>query len=94
MILGQTSGASSTGPLRFNIDLWKEMRAKRLVPTNSRIAELVRQYKGSIPEVHQSIFDKLLSHIDAFAAHVANDRVEYGANRYPSKINDIVKSNI
>jgi hypothetical protein len=91
---GPNSGADSDGPVRFNLSAWYELRAKRILPNNSLIAEIVCEHRHLIPKEHEALFDKLLSHIDAFGAHVANENVEYSAHQFPKRIMEVIEDNL
>ncbi len=91
---GPNSGADSAGPVRFNMNAWHELRAKRILPNNSLIAEIVREHRRLIPKKHEILFDKLPSHIDAFEAHIANEKVEYSAHQFPREIMGVIEENL
>jgi hypothetical protein len=90
---GPNSGADGSGPLRQNVESWYEIRRSKIVPNNARIRALVSDHRPHIPDEHRRLFERLLSHIDAFEAHVANDRVDYRDHQFPKEIVEIVRQN-
>jgi len=90
---GPNSGADSLGPVRHNLAAWHELRASTIVPNNTRIRHLVNSNRGLVPKQFWLVFEELISHIDAFEAHVKNDKVEYPNNQFPNAVVEIVNRN-
>jgi SEFIR domain len=88
---GPNSGAQSTGPARFDLKIWHELRRTRIVPNNARIREVIKANEEVIPSEHSELFGRLLSHIDAFEAHVNDVRLDYREHQFPSEIAAVVK---
>jgi hypothetical protein len=88
---GPNSGAASASPLRSNLESWYHMRSKRIVPNNREIAALVKISYSLIPAEHRRIFDKLLSHIEAFELHVGDENINYSDKQFPAAIVSLVE---
>ncbi|TJV20776.1 MAG: hypothetical protein E5Y04_30700 [Mesorhizobium sp.] len=85
---GPKSGANHDY-VRFDQTLWKASKNK-IVENNRVIAELIRTGAKKIPTEDKISFDRWLSHIDAFEAHVENEAVDYRHNQFPKEVVDIV----
>jgi hypothetical protein len=90
---GPNSGADSLGPVRHNLVAWHELRASTIVPNNTRIRELIGSNRDLVPNQHWPAFEELVSHIDAFEAHVKNEKVDYQNNQFPRAVVEIVNRN-
>jgi hypothetical protein len=90
---GPNSGADSTGPVRFDLTAWHELRCSKIVPNNARIRDLIKAHYNTLPAEQRQLFDSLLSHIDAFEAHVANPNIDYRDHQFPKVIVDIINTN-
>jgi hypothetical protein len=94
---GPNSGATCSGPedktVRYDMTLWKHRR-KAIGANNEVIAEYLRSYANVVPDVHQPLFRKWLSHIDAFALHLADDNVDYREHQFPREVVDVVKGEL
>lgn len=90
---GPNSGASNSPKIvRFDLSIWYALQ-KNIVSNNSKIRQILRRNMSSIPSHHKNVFDRWLDHIDAFEAHVANERVDYRNHRFPNDVVQIVNSN-
>jgi hypothetical protein len=87
---GPNSGADAQGPVRFNLNAWYELRKSKLVPNNQFIRQMIVEHRALIPAQDAPIFERFISHIDAFEAHVANDQVDYREHQFPVAIVEIV----
>lgn len=88
---GPNSGSKdSDRPLRMDFNVWKFQREKTIVPNNAHMRELVTKNYDHVPQEHRPIFDRLLSHFDAFEAHVRFGSVDYRDHQFPVEINEIV----
>lgn len=85
---GPSSGATAAN-VRFDQSLWVANRNK-IVENNSKIGELIRSNFRNIPNKDGVSFERWLSHIDAFAAHVGDPNVDYREHQFPSEIVDLV----
>lgn len=43
-----------------------------------------------IPGQYAAIFERLISHIDAFEVHVENEQADYREHQFPTEIVDVV----
>jgi hypothetical protein len=91
---GPNSDANSKGPLRHNLNAWYALRRSKILPNNSQIRSFIVECRDIIPRKYKTAFQKLISHIDAFEAHVDNDLVDYREHQFPSDIVDIVERNL
>jgi len=94
---GPNSGAAKSNEtdrvVRFDTTLWKRQRL--LIDVNNRtIAEHIRTNMDIIPEGCAAIFRRFLSHIEAFAQHIANEDVDYRVYQFPREVIDIVRSEL
>lgn len=89
---GPNSGARSQGPVRFNLNAWYELRRSKIIPNNRAIRQMITEHRPLIPSQHTSIFERLISHIDAFEAHVTNEQVDYREHQFPTEVMAIVAS--
>lgn len=87
---GPNSGADSRGPVRFNLNAWYELRSSKIIPNNRIIRQMITEYRALIPTQYRPIFERLVSHIDAFEAHVNNDQVDYREHQFPTEIIAII----
>lgn len=86
---GPNSGADAEGAVRFDLSVWYQARGQ-IGNNNQHIARLVRANIDRIPEKYRPIFLQLLSHIDAFAAHLEDPAVDYRTHRFPEGIIEII----
>ena len=83
---GPNSSADSVGPVRYDLSAWHELRSSKIVPNNARIRDLIKANYSALPAEQRRLFELLLSHIDAFEAHVANPKVDYRDHQFPKEI--------
>lgn len=69
--------------------LWYSQRSA-IVANNRAVAGYTGEPK-LIPESQLPLFDKLLSHIEAFELHVKDPRIDYREHQFPREIYDIVQ---
>jgi hypothetical protein len=89
---GPRSGKESTGSVRWELSLWYSQRP-RIASNNARIAQLIQTHRPLIPERYKGEFDQLLSHIEAFAAHVNDDGLDYREHQFPQHVSRIIIEN-
>jgi hypothetical protein len=87
---GPKSGANADA-VRWDLSIWQRLRREKIVPSNARLLELIIGNWDLIPGEHTEIFRKLLSHIDAFEAHINDPSVDYRDHQFPIQIVDIVR---
>jgi hypothetical protein len=91
---GPNSGIDNAGSLekavRVDLSLWYSKR-DTIVQNNSIICDYIRSNIGLIPEGYMPAFEKWLSHIDAFALHVADDAIDYREYQFPKEVISIVR---
>jgi TIR domain len=94
---GPNSGASDNGTgtksVRFDLTLWYGKRDE-IVQNNKKIAGLIRLNRSAIPDEHMQLFDRWLSHIDAFEMHIADAAVDYRDHQFPVEVADLVRSSV
>lgn len=94
---GPNSGAAHSGAeekiVRHDLSLWRSRRPAIGV-NNELIAKEIRSYADVIPEAHEKLFRKWLSHIEAFAAHLADDDVDYREHQFPRQVVEIIKEHL
>lgn len=90
---GPNSGADSKGPVRYNLNAWYSLRESKIAPNNRLIRAMVIEHRSIIPERYKATFEKLISHIDAFEAHIESDLVDYREHQFPQEIVEIVNLN-
>jgi hypothetical protein len=90
---GPNSGADSIGPVRHDLTAWHELRSSKIVPNNARIRDLIKTHYNAVPAEQKRLFESLLSHIDAFEAHVANVEVDYREHQFPKEIVEVINRN-
>jgi hypothetical protein len=86
---GPKSGANADA-VRWDLSIWRRLRREKIAPSNAQLRELIIRNWDLIPGEHTEIFRKLLSHIDAFEAHINEARVDYRDHQFPVQIVDIV----
>jgi TIR domain len=91
---GPNSSANSKGPVRYNLASWYTLRKTKIVPNNSQLRDLIVDHQGLIPKKRKAIFDRLISHIDAFEAHVEDDAVDYREHQFPAEIESVINANV
>lgn len=90
---GPNSGASTTEPLRWDLNLWYKSREDVIVPNNKIISSLVKKFKHLIPEEHLKVFDAFLIHSYAFQKHCEDNNFDYSEHQFPVAIIDILHEN-
>lgn len=88
---GPNSGAGHDQPLRMDMSIWHNQRRAKILPNNARIREVVMAHRSSIPEEYSHLFDRLISHIDAYEVHVNEGGVDYREHQFPVEIDDVLK---
>jgi hypothetical protein len=86
---GPKSGVNDDA-VRWELSVWRLLRKERIVPLNTRARELIIANWDLIPNEHTEIFRNVLSHIDAFEAHVNDPSVDYRDHQFPAAIVEIV----
>jgi hypothetical protein len=79
--------------VRVDLSLWYGKRGT-IVQNNSIICDYVRSNIGLIPEGYMPAFEKWLSHIGAFALHVADDAIDYREHQFPKEVISIVREGL
>jgi hypothetical protein len=87
---GADNSGSSAKAVRFDLSLWYGKR-DTIVCNNNIISNHIRSNIDLIPEAHLHIFEKWLSHIDAFALHVHDDTIDYREHQFPKDVISIVR---
>jgi hypothetical protein len=91
---GPNSGAKHMGreekAVRYDLALWRRQRSM-IGTNNDLIAKHLRSHSDIIPGAHAALFQKWLSHIDAFAQHLADDNMDYREYQFPRDVVAIVK---
>jgi hypothetical protein len=94
---GPNSGFAKPGEpqrlVRFDLTLWKQKR-HALGEHNQAIAGHLRDHMDVIPDAYKDLFRKWLSHIDAFALHLAEENVDYRHHQFPREVVDVVKGQL
>jgi len=90
---GPNSGVDSVGPVRYNLNAWYALRESKIVPNNRQIREMIVNDREIIPTRHKETFERWISHIDAFEAHVEDCSVDYREHQFPITIVDIINQN-
>jgi hypothetical protein len=94
---GPNSGAAYPGPgtkkVRFDLTIW-ELKKPGIGTNNELIANYLRSYRDVIPEVYRALFSKWLSHIEAFALHLAGEGIDYRDHQFPKDVVDVVKGEL
>lgn len=88
---GPNSSKASPGDLRTDLTAWRHLKKSKIVPNNRLIRELVIRNKDIIPKEFVSVFDRLISHVDAFEVHVETGGIDYREHQFPNEITDIVQ---
>jgi hypothetical protein len=88
---GPNSGAHSKGSVRFDVSVWKRARFT-IGENNLEISRLIRDHQDLIPARHRKTFGNWLTHIDAFAAHLEDETVDYRNHQFPAAIPDIIRN--
>ena len=87
---GPNSDASSApSRLRSDVSAWKKIRA-RIAENNEQIANLIRINWHLVPAESAPAFERWLSHIDAFRAHLEDNSVDYRHHQFPREILKII----
>lgn len=81
--------ASNVDEVRHDLSLWSESR-QMIVDNNASIKRIIKDGYGSIPKSHLLIFDRWLSHIDAFEAHSKNNLVDYRNHQFPKEVLKVI----
>jgi hypothetical protein len=94
---GPNSGADLNGQgkkkVRFDLALWYRLRGK-VGRNNEYIARYLRAYSNLIPAEHEKLVQRWLSHIDAFAQHLRDERIDYRDYQFPQEINGLIRSGL
>jgi hypothetical protein len=87
---GPNSGASSAASaLRSDVSAWKKIRTK-IAENNEQIANIIRTNWHLVPADSAPAFERWLSHIDAFNAHLEDSSVDYRDHQFPSEVLTII----
>jgi len=92
---GPNSGASprvDSKVVRHDLSMWRAQRPT-LDGNNQKIKQILRENWHLIPACHSAIFERWISHIDAFALHLLDSSVDYREHQFPHEVNEIVRSN-
>jgi len=88
---GPNSGADGTNKIvRHDLGLWYPQR-EIIGSNNNLIAQHVRSHFNVIPAEHKLAFRKWLSHIEAYAAHLADPQVDYREHQFPKEVVAIIR---
>jgi hypothetical protein len=78
--------------VRFDMRPWYSMRPE-IAKNNERIAFLIKEHSFSIPVPEHALFERWLSHIDAFQLHVTDASIDYREHTFPTEIVGVVLAN-
>jgi hypothetical protein len=87
---GPNSGADAEGPVRWDLTAWHQLRVSKIAPNNVRIRDLIKTHPDAVPAEKRNLFDSLLSHIDAFEAHISDSKIDYRDHQFPKEIVAII----
>jgi hypothetical protein len=90
---GPNSGAAPEQKIvRYDLSLWKRNRAN-IASNNEQIRQIISSGKELIPGAYAVLFERWLSHIDAFAAHLEDDCIDYSEHQFPRDVVPVVEEN-
>lgn len=88
---GPNSGSSEGLPkiVRHDLGIWYQVRNK-ISENNKKIEYLIKENMTAIPFEFRPAFIQWLDHIDAFNAHIIDDKADYSRNQFPRDISAII----
>jgi hypothetical protein len=91
---GPNSGAGDGRPkaIRFDMTAWNAIKAE-IGCNNQKLKFLISSNSDLVPVDHRYIFQRWISHIDAFAAHLHDINVDYRHHQFPADVITIVHDN-
>jgi hypothetical protein len=93
---GPNSGRQNTDEptiaVRFDLRIWYAKRIE-IAENNSKIKVTVLGARQLIPDAHSSLFNKWLSHIDAFEIHLKDCTIPYTEHQFPVGVIDVIETN-
>jgi hypothetical protein len=87
------SGGPENKSVRFDLSLWRHLRTQ-IGENNAEIARCLRLHYGSVPEEHKKLFDRWLSHIEAFAIHLNDEAIDYREHLFPREVIAVVRGHL
>jgi hypothetical protein len=87
---GPNSGTSNKAEIRWDMGLWEDAKARRILPNNSYLLSLITSNLNTVPVQYRRVFDQLIAHLQAFIAHSSDPKIDYRQNQFPFEITAIV----
>jgi len=84
------SGSCIAEALRTDFTLWEKLKKEAILPNNESIKKLLEVNKSLIPYKYETVFNKMLLHLDAFNEHVINPNFDYSQHQFPIAFADII----
>lgn len=84
---GPNSNAADGLPklVRTDLTAWNEIKPQ-IAANNRKIKKLISNNFALVPTGRMFIFERWLSHIDAFEAHLKNSDVDYRQHQFPIEV--------
>ena len=77
--------------VRYDLRLWFNQRPK-IAKNNAVIRDYIKANFEIIPENFKDLFERWISHIDAFEIHINNPDISYSDNQFPKEILSIFEN--
>ena len=78
--------------VRTDLTAWEVIR-RQIAHNNAQIKDLLVSSQKLIPSDHHLLFQRWISHIDAFNAHLGDTSVDYREHQFPTDIVEIIHKN-
>lgn len=91
---GPNSGKGDGLPkiVRTDLTAWEDIR-HQIADNNSEIKNLLNSGQKLIPSDYHLLFQRWISHIDAFNAHLGDPDVDYREHQFPTDVIGIIRKN-
>lgn len=86
---GPQSSAGASGDIRFDLDVWENLKSEKILPNNQKILSIIKNTRN-INSKERSTVDQMVSHIEAFEAHCDDPTFDYSNNQFPLAFSDLI----
>jgi hypothetical protein len=91
---GPNSGTGDGRPkaIRYDMTAWNAIKTE-IGCNNQKLKFLISRHSDLVLVDHEYVFQRWISHIDAFAAHLRDVNVDYRHHQFPADVITIVHDN-
>ena len=91
MTFGPNSDVGNSAELRYDIEVWEELKREQIVPNNDKIRSILESV-AAFDKSEQVTVLEMKSHIEAFKKHCEVPEFDYSDHQFPIAFADLIFS--